>query len=257
MSFTEKLYTLRKGRSMSQEALADAIRVSRQAVSKWESGQSLPETEKLILLSDLFGVSLDFLVRDTAEEPTEVKSASKETNASDNHHYEYKSRRKLFGFPLVHVNLGRGLYTAKGIVAIGNIAVGVVALGGISFGILAMGGLALGVFAFAGFSAGLFLAIGGVAVGLVAVGGCAVGVLSLGGLALGKYAVGGCALASDIAAGGFAKGHIAIGDTVYGAYVIKIMEGGINQREQIAHMIDQEYPDLWLPIKTIFIMLGS
>lgn len=64
MNFAEKLCVLRNQSGYSQEQLAEKMGVSRQAVSKWESGATLPETEKIIQLSDLFDVSTDFLLRD-------------------------------------------------------------------------------------------------------------------------------------------------------------------------------------------------
>lgn len=64
MNFADKLCVLRNQSGYSQEQLAEKMGVSRQAVSKWESGVTLPETEKIILLSDLFNVSIDFLLRD-------------------------------------------------------------------------------------------------------------------------------------------------------------------------------------------------
>lgn len=64
MNFAEKLCILRNQSGYSQEQLAEKMGVSRQAVSKWESGVTLPETEKIILLSDFFDVSTDFLLRD-------------------------------------------------------------------------------------------------------------------------------------------------------------------------------------------------
>lgn len=64
MNFSEKLYTLRKERGLSQEQLAENLDVSRQAISKWESGRAVPETEKLLLISDYFGVSLDYLMKE-------------------------------------------------------------------------------------------------------------------------------------------------------------------------------------------------
>lgn len=64
MNFAEKLCVLRNQSGYSQEQLAEKMGVSRQAVSKWESGVTLPETEKIIQLSDLFDVSTDFLLRD-------------------------------------------------------------------------------------------------------------------------------------------------------------------------------------------------
>lgn len=63
MNMAERISGIRKARGMSQEELADKIGVSRQAVSKWESGQSLPEIEKIILLSNYFGVSTDYLLK--------------------------------------------------------------------------------------------------------------------------------------------------------------------------------------------------
>ncbi len=62
MQFNKKLYELRKQKGLSQEELAGKINVSRQTLSKWELGESTPDMEKLILLSDYFGVSLDELV---------------------------------------------------------------------------------------------------------------------------------------------------------------------------------------------------
>ena len=66
MAFSEKLYTLRKQKGLSQEQLAEELNVSRQAISKWESGRAFPETEKLLAVSDYFGVSLDELMKEEA-----------------------------------------------------------------------------------------------------------------------------------------------------------------------------------------------
>lgn len=64
MKFEEKLMTLRKKAGMSQEDLADRLGVSRQAISRWELGATLPDVPNLLKLSDLFGVSTDYLLRD-------------------------------------------------------------------------------------------------------------------------------------------------------------------------------------------------
>lgn len=61
---SEKLYKLRKNSGLSQEKLAEQLNVSRQAISKWESGTAVPESEKLIALSNYFGVSVDYLLKD-------------------------------------------------------------------------------------------------------------------------------------------------------------------------------------------------
>lgn len=64
MTFGEKLQSLRKSRGWSQEQLAERIAVSRQAVSKWESGAAVPDTGNVLELSRLFGVSTDYLLHD-------------------------------------------------------------------------------------------------------------------------------------------------------------------------------------------------
>ena len=64
MTLQEKIIKLRKKNGWSQEELADKIYVTRQAVSKWESGQSLPDVEKIVHMSKLFGVTTDYLLND-------------------------------------------------------------------------------------------------------------------------------------------------------------------------------------------------
>lgn len=64
MIFSEKLVILRKNKGITQEALAEKINVSRQAVAKWESGQAYPDISNLIQISDLMNVTVDYLVRD-------------------------------------------------------------------------------------------------------------------------------------------------------------------------------------------------
>lgn len=67
MNFAEKILNLRTEYGYSQETLAEKLNVSRQAVSKWESGATLPETDKVIALSDFFGVSTDYLLKDNIQ----------------------------------------------------------------------------------------------------------------------------------------------------------------------------------------------
>lgn len=65
---SEKLYMLRKNSGLSQEQLAEQLNVSRQAISKWEQGTAVPESEKLITISNYFGVTVDYLLKeDTAD----------------------------------------------------------------------------------------------------------------------------------------------------------------------------------------------
>ncbi|MBQ9989726.1 MAG: helix-turn-helix transcriptional regulator [Lachnospiraceae bacterium] len=67
MTLEEKITLLRKQMGWSQEELADRLDISRQAVSKWESGASTPELDKIIRLSELFGVSTDYLLKNEQE----------------------------------------------------------------------------------------------------------------------------------------------------------------------------------------------
>ena len=133
---------------MSQEQLADRLGITRQSVSKWESGSAAPELSKLITLSEMFQVSIDYLVKD-AEEP---KGAEKEESRRleekvDNivqymKGYHYTSKATIKGVPFVCVRLSRRLGkegVAKGIIAVGNVAIGVLSFGCISVGVISIG----------------------------------------------------------------------------------------------------------------------
>jgi len=64
MNFNEKLIELRKSKGLSQDELGQRLGVSRQTISKWELSQSYPDFQRLVLLSDYFGITLDELVKD-------------------------------------------------------------------------------------------------------------------------------------------------------------------------------------------------
>ena len=64
MALSDRILELRTGMGLSQGDLADRLEVSRQSVSKWETGQSVPDLDKIIKLADLFGVTVDELVRE-------------------------------------------------------------------------------------------------------------------------------------------------------------------------------------------------
>ena len=68
MILADKVIMLRKQNGWSQEELAERLNVSRQSVSKWESGQAIPDLDKIIKLSNLFGVSTDYLLKEENEE---------------------------------------------------------------------------------------------------------------------------------------------------------------------------------------------
>ena len=70
MTLGKRIAQLRSQRGISQIELAEQLMVSRQAISKWETDGSVPELEKLIQLSNIFGVTLDELVKGEAQQPT-------------------------------------------------------------------------------------------------------------------------------------------------------------------------------------------
>ena len=77
MILADKIIDLRKKAGWSQEELAEKLGVSRQSVSKWEGAQSIPDMNKILQLSELFGVSTDYLLKDSMEAP-EIVSAQDE-----------------------------------------------------------------------------------------------------------------------------------------------------------------------------------
>lgn len=244
MLICDKLVQLRKERGYSQEQLANMLNVSRQAVSKWEAGSATPELEKIIAMADIFGVSVDSLVRDHMECADQLKQAQDNADNDEvmkqldeikqcikkQYLYEYKSKKTIFGIPLVHIKFARsGTAVARGIVAIGNISIGIFSLGCIAVGVISIGGISLG----------LLAAFAGLAFGGITFAGVSVGILAIGGVSLGIYAIGGVALASKIAVGGIAAGNIAIGQVVDGTHVL---QSDTVSKAQIKEVILEQYP---------------
>lgn len=109
MEFNNKLYELRKQKGLSQEELAGRLNVSRQTVSKWEVGESAPDMDNLVSISELFGVSLDELVLDKTpekEQPSvqvvrsELYSDIKEHVLTDDNKKKAKKGLKIAGIAL-------------------------------------------------------------------------------------------------------------------------------------------------------------
>lgn len=107
MDFNNRLYQLRKQKGFSQEELANRLNVSRQTVSKWEVGDSTPDMEKLIAISDLFDVSLDMLVmgKETEEEASsssksEIAKVLSEKVLTPKNKRKAKSILKIIGIAL-------------------------------------------------------------------------------------------------------------------------------------------------------------
>lgn len=82
MILADKIIRLRKKNGWSQEELAERLKVSRQSVSKWEGAQSVPDLDKILQLSKIFGVSIDYLLKEEFEEEEYItEDTSEETLA--------------------------------------------------------------------------------------------------------------------------------------------------------------------------------
>ncbi len=235
MTTGEKITSCRKKIGLTQTELAEKLGVTRQAVSRWESDVSFPETDKLVSMSKLFGCSVDWLLKydGQGDEPQEKISDEQEGEPQEqnseepplnlfeylrNFHYEYKSKRMVGKIPLVHINIGRGR-TAKGFFAIGLKSMGVFSVGLLSLGLFSFGLLSLGLLSLACWGLG-FVSLGAIALGIFSAGGVAIGIISVGGVAIGLFACGGCAV-GGFAFGGYARAtYVAIGDVARGGIAL-------------------------------------
>ena len=249
---------LRKSRGWSQEELGERLGVTRQTVSKWELGATTPELEKLVELSELFGLSIDELVKG-GRSLGETKQAQPAGNRSRLVKGEYKSRKTWRGLPILHINFrGKACgVVAVGLMARGIVSVGLLSLGVISVGVLAAGLIAIGgVLAAGGFASGAVaagaIACGGIAAGVFSFGGVSFGWLSFGGASIGKYAFGGYA-SGDIAIGGTAKGIVALGEKASG----EITFSEAIPAEEFKAAIESRLPNTPKIIKELFSRLAA
>ena len=83
MQLQDKILQLRKRSGLSQEALAERIGVSRQAVSKWETGEAVPELSKLLLLARAFSVTTDYLLSEDESEPKPLEASPAEKTSDE------------------------------------------------------------------------------------------------------------------------------------------------------------------------------
>ena len=102
MMLGKKIYQLRKERGMSQEELAGQLTVSRQAISKWELGESVPDTVNIVQLSKIFGVSTDYLLNDDYESDKDIPAVK--TNC-ENLKAEHRSRLIKTSYLLIGLGL--------------------------------------------------------------------------------------------------------------------------------------------------------
>ena len=227
----------------------------------------MPELVKLISLSELFGVSVDYLVKDWMEEPDNPYGGSGEisskqadrlekkvdelTNYVKGRVYHYDSKTRIFGLPLVSIRFGfvrNGKLsmdnTAKGIIAIGNCAIGVVAIGIVGVGLFTFGVLAMGM-----------LSLGIVAGGLAAFGVAALGYLALGVSAVGVYAGGVAAIAAKIAVAVSSVAPTAVGEFASGSHVL-LWGDGLTAPEVQTFLLEH-HPDLWRPLLRLLTEIGA
>lgn len=254
MEFYEILSELRKQNNLSQEDLANQLRISRQAVSKWETNQSLPDSKNLIELSKIFNVSVDELLglRKPEERINEIRW--KESDLF----FDYQSKLKIGKIPLVHIRHRRGMFpfmlgrtslmqlgfiypqlgVAKGVIAIGDCAFGVFALGFFSLGIISLGMISLGILSLAMISFGL------ISLGLVSI-----GVLTLGLTTIGVYSFGLASVGARTAVGNAASAPFAIGQKVNGLHAfVTSKQGCVGLEDQVVTTTSQ----ILTQIKTVY-----
>ncbi|MGN1416989.1 MAG: helix-turn-helix domain-containing protein [Oscillospiraceae bacterium] len=255
MTLGEKLSKLRRENNYTQEQLADILGVSRQAISKWESNISYPETDKLIRMSRMFGCTTDYLLLDEEEIPFDDKTVKEpqedlqgDIRFSVSLH-ERKSKRTLFGMPLWHI--GRN---AKGIIAVGLRARGIISVGLVSVGVLSFGMLSLGLISFGLLAVGL-LSAGCFSVGVFAAGAISFGIISLGAVAVGDFSVGALAIGKYVAIGDNARAMIALGDSQAQGSIYQ-KTGGLSGQEiaAVKAMIDDTVPSYLAFAKNIIKM---
>ena len=247
MTTGEKITKCRKEQLLTQTQLAEELGVTRQAVSRWESDLAFPETDNLLKMSKLFGVSTDWLLKyDNSDICESAEPQSEKSNFTFNiqkFHFEYKSKAHIGKLPLVHVNIGIGR-TAKGVFAFGLASIGIFSFGLLSIGVISFGLLCLGVISFASVSGGV-LAFGGVAIGGMTFGGVAIGLYSIGGCSIGLFALGGYANAHYVAIGDVAVGKIAIGKTNADGSVIGILKSQYyDMKDELYQKLD-DIPKIW------------
>ena len=89
MNLADNLKKIRKDNNLSQEQLAEKLNVSRQSVSKWESGQSYPEMDKVIQICSLFNLNINELINENISEVNEVKESQNRTNKYISSFFDY------------------------------------------------------------------------------------------------------------------------------------------------------------------------
>ena len=104
MNISQKILLQRKKKGISQEDLANALNASRQAVSKWESSQSVPDMDKIVALSSYFNITTDYLLKDEIEtidgadnyssKNVDMQMLNKELSENDFQNIRYEAEKK-------------------------------------------------------------------------------------------------------------------------------------------------------------------
>lgn len=290
MKTGDKIAKERKELNLTQEQLAQMLEVSRQSVSKWESGLAYPETDKLIKMGKIFGCSMDYLLNDdctdkaglnnnsasegekndtsdSGAEPDgkQEKLSSKTERIKKAVLREHKSSIVIGNLPLYHIGRNaEGLIAvgekAKGILAVGLFARGVFTIGLISVGVFPLGLLSIGLLASGCIAVGAF-AFGAISIGLAAFGAISLGIVSVGAAAFGDFSIGAYAAGRYAAIGDTARGMVAVGHShAYGE--LFSFESGlenklltIEQVKEINGILDDIVPSFLSIAKDIFIKL--
>lgn len=243
MTLGEKIYMLRTEKGLSQESFGDSLGVSRQSVSKWETGASVPELDKIVAISNLFGVTTDYLLREDLEREMRAGDSSRRS------HYEYKSKKMIGNLPLVHIHTGAGLYRAKGVIAIGNIAEGALAIGFVAVGGFAIGLVSVGLLCLATLAVGI-VALGSFSFGIITFGAVSVGIFSMGALTFGQFAFGASAHGAQVAVGDMAQGNIALGYSQAIGNYTEVSGRQPFDYENACRLIDEHVSPSWSFFKT-------
>lgn len=232
MTLGTKLCKLRKEHQYTQEQLASLLNVSRQSISKWESDVSYPETDKLIKLSEIFGCSLDYLLKNHVEDELPSK---KSMSFFDQIFKERKSNKIILGMPLWHINK-----QAKGIIAIGFRAQGIISIGLLSSGVLSIGLFTIGLFTIGAISLGI-LSIGTISLGLFAIGSIALGIISFGAISIGYFSFGALAFGKYLGVGDYVYALIAVGKSKVSGSIFEKL-GNLNTEDilRICNLLDAQ-----------------
>lgn len=105
MDFSEKILSLRKSRGLTQEQLAEKLNVSRQSVSKWESGQAIPELETIVALCRVFDITTDYLLK-----PSEMDELSIKTEMLEKQQQQLLIREQLYKRIFTCIMYSLGIY---------------------------------------------------------------------------------------------------------------------------------------------------